>query len=72
MAVRLLLTSGKRRVLSEADGARLDGAFFLITRLTGTSREAVVLTVRSADVFGAEIVTDGELIDYVPGTGQTS
>jgi hypothetical protein len=32
MAVRLLLSSGGERVIENADGARLDGELFLVTR----------------------------------------
>ena len=66
----MVLTSGERRMLPEADGARVDGGFFLITRSTGTARQEVVHTLWAAHVFGAEIMKDGKVIDYVPGAGR--
>ena len=70
MAVRVVLTSGERRVLPEADGAHIDGIFFLITRATDTPRQRVVVTLSAQHVILAEIVRDGEVVDYVAGAGR--
>ena len=70
MAVRVLLSSGERRVLPDANGARVDDILFVITRSTGTARQEVVVTLSAQHVIGAEIVKDGEVVEYVPGAGQ--
>jgi hypothetical protein len=72
MAVRILLTSGGRRTIDEADSAHLEHPFFLVTRrdpLTG--RVETVLTLRSSDVIGAEILENGVKKDFVPGGGHS-
>ena len=63
MAVRIFLSSGKQRLVGDADGARLDGIFFLITRGADT-----VLTLAAADVVGAQIEEGGALRYYIAGT----
>jgi hypothetical protein len=69
MFVRVLLASGGERIVEEADGARLDGRFFLITRrLLRTGESETVLTLSASDVVGAEIVENGVVTDYVPGS----
>ena len=70
MAVRLFLASGGQRTLIEADGAQMEGPFFLITRWDARlqSRQTV-LTMRSQDVVSAEILKDGESVAFVLGAG---
>ena len=59
MAVRLLLASGARRDLVEADGAHIDGPFFLLTRWDARlERTQTVLTLRSEGVVGAPTFCD--------------
>jgi hypothetical protein len=68
--VKLLMVSGQTRTIDGADSARLDDAFFLITRRDPrTNRIDVVLTLRSEDVIGAEILTNGVRTAYVTGKG---
>ena len=70
-AVRLLLSSGGERIVAAADSARLDGPFFLVRRwYPDLNRTETVLTLRSEDVIGAEVLKDGVRIDYIPGCGQ--
>lgn len=70
IAVRLLLSSGDRRTVEHADSARLDGPFFIISRwYPDLNRRETVLTLRSADVVGAEVLKDGVRIDYIAGSG---
>ena len=67
-AVKLLMASGETRTIDGADSARLEDAFFLITRhAPRTDRIDVVLTLRSQDIIGAEILTDGVRTAYVAG-----
>jgi len=70
MAVRLLLSSGGQRTIDAADSARLDGPFFLVRRrwYPDLNRTETVLTLRSEDVIGAEVLK-GVRIDYIPGCG---
>jgi len=71
MAVRLLFVSGGNRVIEGADGARLEGAFFVITRRHSRTRESeTVLTLPTSDIVGAEIVIDGTVTNYVAGGGK--
>jgi len=70
MAVRLLLSSGGKRLLERADGARLDGHFFVVTRARPSGELETVLTLRAEDVVGAEVMREGVRIDYVSGKGQ--
>jgi hypothetical protein len=71
MAVRLFLSSGRLRDL-EADGAHMDGPFFMVTRWDARLQRAQkVLTLRSCDVVSAEVQNDGETTDYVLGAGVT-
>ena len=73
MAVRLLWVSGGERVVEEADGARLEGPFFVITRRHSRRGEReTVLTLPASDVVGAEIVINGTVTDYVAGGGKRS
>ena len=71
MAVRLFLSSGGQRTVDAADSARLDGPFFIVSRWSPhLNRTETVLTLRSEDVIGAEVLKDGVRIDYIPGRGQ--
>ena len=71
MAVRVFLSSGGQRTVDAADSARLDGPFFLVRRWhSDLNRTETVLTLRSEDVIGAEVLKDGVRIDYIPGCGQ--
>ena len=71
--VRLFLTSGHQRIVEQADAARSDGPFFVVTKRHHPSgRDDTVLTLRSEDVVGAEIVTDGIVTDYILGRSQSS
>jgi hypothetical protein len=71
MAVRLFLSSEGQRTVDGADSARLEGPFFIVTRrYPDLNRTETVLTLRSEDVIGAEILRDGVRIDYIPGLGQ--
>ena len=71
MAVRLLFVSGGDRVVDQADEARLEGAFFVVTRRhSGTGKSETVLTLPARDVVGAEIVIDGTVTNYVSGVGK--
>jgi hypothetical protein len=71
MAVRLFLSSGGQQTVDAADSARLDGPFFLVRRRhPDLNRTETVLTLRSEDVIGAEVLKDGVRIDYIPGCGQ--
>ena len=71
MAVRLFLSSGSHRTVDAADSARLDGPFFLVRRWhPDLKRTETVLTLRSEDVIGAEVLKDGVRIDYIAGGAQ--
>jgi hypothetical protein len=64
------MSSGQTRIIDGADSAALEDAFFVITRRDSrTGRIYVVLTLRSEDVVGAEILTDGVRTAYVAGKG---
>lgn len=70
MAVRLFLSSGGQRTVDAADSARWDGPFFTVTRwYPDLNRTETVLTLRSEDVIGAEVLKDGVRID-IPGAGR--
>ena len=70
MAVKLFLASGLRRDLAEADGAHMDGPFFMVTRWDARlERSQTVLTLRACDVVSAEIWKDGVCIEFVLGAG---
>lgn len=66
MAVRVLLSSGERRIVEAADAAR-ERIFFEITQKRRAELTHTVLTLRASDVVGAEIVKDGKVVDYVVG-----
>jgi len=67
------LVSGGERVVEEADGARLEGPFFVITRRhSRRDQRETVLTLPASDVVGAEIVINGTVTDYVAGGGKPS
>jgi len=71
MAVRPILSSGTESTIHTADAARLDDAFFLVTeRNPETGRVHTVLTMRSVDIFAAEVLTNGVATDYILGRGQ--
>jgi hypothetical protein len=73
MAVRLFMSSGAERTIDTADSARLDDAFFVVTRRhPETGRLDTVLTLRSTGVVAAEVLEDGVRTHYVLGRGQTS
>ena len=70
MAVRLFLASGARRDLIDADGAHMDGPFFLITRWDARlERTQTTLTLRSEAVVSAEICEEGVSVEFVLGAG---
>ncbi len=70
MAVRLILASGVRRVLVEADGAHIDGPFFMVTRWDARLQcKQTILTLRSQDVVSADILKDGVSTEIVLGAG---
>ena len=72
MAVRLFLSSGGQRTVDDADSARLDGPFFMVSRwCPDLDRTETLLALRSEDVIGAEVLMDGVKLDYIPGRGQT-
>lgn len=72
MAVKLYLLSGSQRMLDNADSARLDDGFFVVTRRDPTTgRVNTLLTLRSEDVVAAEVLKDGVLVDYVLGRGES-
>jgi hypothetical protein len=67
-AVKVLDASGEVRIIEGADSARLEDGFFEITRRDHrTNRIDVLLTLRSQDVIGAEILTNGIKTGYVEG-----
>ena len=71
MAVRLILSSGGQRTIDAADSARLDEPFFLVSRWhPDLNRTETILTLRSEDIIGAEVLKDGVRIDYIPGCGE--
>jgi hypothetical protein len=71
MAVRLFPSSVGQRTVDGADSARLDGPFFVVERThPDFNRTETLLTLRSEDVVGAEVLKDGVRIDYIPGRGQ--
>ena len=73
MAVRLFLSSGTQRAIDAADSAHLDDAFFKVTkRDPGTGRVDTLLTLRSTEVFVAEVLRDGVVTDLILGRGQAS
>jgi hypothetical protein len=73
MAVRLLLAVGTERIVEAADSAQVDGPFFVVRRsYSDLNRTETVLTLRSEDVIGAEILKGGMVIAYVPGGGKRS
>jgi hypothetical protein len=73
VAVRLFVSSGTERTIDTADSARSDDAFFVVTRRDPvTGRLDTLLTLRSTDVLGAEVLEDGVRTDYIVGRGQSS
>jgi hypothetical protein len=72
MAVRLFLASGGQRDIDDADGAQMDGPFFLVTRWDPyQERRRTVLTLRAKDIVSAEILKDGVSVEFVLGAGLT-
>ena len=70
-SVVLLLSSGERHTIQHADAARMEGPFFVVSRwYADLNRRHTVLTLRSQDVIGAEILKDGVRVDYVLGQGE--
>jgi hypothetical protein len=64
------MSSGAIRIVDGADSAVLDDAFFVITRRDSrTGRIDVILTLRSEDVVGAEILSNGVRTAHVAGKG---
>jgi hypothetical protein len=69
-AVRILMSSGATRIIDGADSAALEDAFFVVTRRNRLSdQKNVLLTLRSQDVVGAEILTNGVRTAYIAGKG---
>jgi hypothetical protein len=63
--------SGDTRVVEQADGARLDGPFFLVTRWhAGIRLLETVLTLRSQDVIAAEVLHNSVRTEYVLGSAR--
>jgi hypothetical protein len=61
MAVTVVLASGKKRVVENADDARIEGAFFLVTKWYQPSqRPDTVLSLLTTDVVEVRIDTDRE------------
>ena len=72
MVVRLFLSSGGQRTVDGADSARLEGHFFMVSRWDReVNRTGTLLTLRSEDVIGAEVLKDGVRIDTFRGAGRT-
>jgi hypothetical protein len=61
--VTVVLASGKRRVVEDADDARIDGAFFLVTKWYQPRQRAdTVLSLLATDVVEARIDSErGEM-----------
>ncbi len=71
MAVRLHLSSGIVRLIVDADAARLDEPFFIVTRRNPLGEgEITVLTLLSSDVVAADVVKEGVKISQVCGSGR--
>jgi hypothetical protein len=67
MIVRVFLASGDERVIT-ADGARLDGELFLITRwLQALRRDETLVTLWADTVVKAQVEDGGIVLEYVPG-----
>ena len=60
------LKTGQERLVVNADGARLDDGWFLVTR-SYPHTQHVVLTLWSKDVVWAEVENDGRVIERVLG-----
>ena len=70
MTVRVFLTSGGERVIV-ADGARLDGELFRITRwLHDLRRDETMVTLWAETVVMAQVEDRGIVIEYMPGPGE--
>jgi hypothetical protein len=69
MAVRLFLSSG-HRIVDATDSARLNGPFRSHDGTPDLNRTETVLTLRSEDVIGADVLKDGVRTDCIPGRGQ--
>ena len=73
MAVVLYLTSGDRRTFEQADGARLNDTFFIVTRrYPDIGHVQTVLTLLSKDVVAAEVLENGVRVEFVLGLGSPS
>ncbi len=61
-------------MIENADAACVQGGFFFGIRrwFPDLQRHETVLTLRTQDVIGAEVLRDGVRIDYVPGLGEPS
>ena len=70
MAVKIRLKTGQERVVVNADGARLDDGWFLVTH-SSPQTQHVVLTLWSKDVVWAEVERDGRVIERVLGGAST-
>jgi hypothetical protein len=71
MAVRVFLSSGGHRTVDAADSARLDGPSFLVRRwYPDLNRTETVLTLRSEDVIGAEVLKNGVELTTFRGAGR--
>jgi hypothetical protein len=70
MIVRVFLASGDERVIM-ADGARLEGELFLITRwLHDLRREETMVTLWAGTVVMAQVEDGGIVLEYVAGLGE--
>ena len=68
MPVTVWLTSGERRVVEEADGADMDGAFVRFTAPDRLRRDCrrTVLTLRATDVDHVDVEKDGTVTRITP------
>ena len=71
MAVRLFLSAGGQRTVDAADSARLDGPFFPVRRWhPDLNRTETVLTLRSEEVIGAEVLKEESELTTFRGAGR--
>jgi hypothetical protein len=71
MSVRLLLSSGKERIVDKGEAARLRGSFFIVSRWDPVTRQdETILTLLGQDVVAAEVVHDGVATEFVLGGGR--
>jgi hypothetical protein len=71
MSVRLLLSSGKERIVDKGEAARLRGSFFIVSRWDPVTRQdETILTLLGQDVAAAEVLHDGVATEFVLGGGR--